>query len=393
MALLAIAVPAGAQSFPSPDTIASGLDFPAGIAFVGQDTILVTERSGAIRVIEDGELRDEPLTRIDTVVAGETGLLGIAVSPDGQDAFAFATEPDGNSNSVWRIPLGDPASRTRVVEGLPASTYHNGGGVAFAPDGMLLVSNGEQHSSDRAQDPGVLGGKVYRFTRAGDIPGDNPYGGSPTLAFGLRNPYGLAVDPETGSAWVTENGPDAFDEVNRIVPQGNYGWPRVEGPGDGSGLPGRYRDPVLAYEEIIVPTGLVFAGEDAREDVSGDLFFGTYGEGTIHRVELNDSRTEATSDEVVHRGDRVIGMGWGPRGLYFTTEDSVKVIDLVADTTPSPESSDGSPEATPGPSGVPEETTEDNGNQTGLLILVALALVAGGFYLVRRTMDGSRGPD
>jgi glucose/arabinose dehydrogenase len=310
----------------------SGLEFPTGIAFDSKGTMYVNERPGRVRVVRDGHLLSGPLATIPTSTAGETGLLGIAVAPGERSVYVFATAPDGAANRVLRVPVegGEPEV---VVEGLPASVYHNGGGIAFDGQGMLLVSNGEQHDQARSQDPGVLGGKVYRFTPEGGIPADNPFGNSPALAIGLRNPFGLAVDPVSGSPFVTENGPDAFDEVDRIVPGGNYGWPVVSGPAGGpvADVPGSYRDPLLSYEQIVVPTGIAFADPaTALPAYRGDLFFATYGEGAIHRVQLDEPRREATSDEVfVRAGEPVIALAWGPRGLYFSTPDAVKLVPLV----------------------------------------------------------------
>lgn len=388
VAILSLATSASAQQIPEPETFVSGLDFPAGLAFVDEDTLLVNERSGAVRTVEDGSLVEEPIARIPTTTEGETGLLGIAIHPEGEAAFVFATDPDGAQNSIWRIPLDGPGDPQKVVEGLPAAVYHNGGGVAFDRDGMLLVSNGEQHSADRAQDPDVLGGKVYRFTPEGEVPDDGPYAPSPTLALGLRNPYGLTIDPETGDAWVTENGPSSFDEVNRIESGGNYGWPVLNGPGDGSSLDGNYHDPVLAYEDIIVPTGLAFAGPDAKPGVRGDLFFGTFGEASIHRVRLNADRDAAVSDDVILRGEQVIGMTWGPGGLYYTTPESVRFIALVSESdpeeSPTPPQEEPTPDTSPSPGADPSSDT----NPTGPLAVVIIAALAGGFWLMRRRMGG-----
>lgn len=294
----------------------------------------VNERPGRIRVVRDGRLLPRPLAEISTSTSGETGLLGIAVSPDERHVYAFATSPDGVTNEVLRVPV-DGGEVETVIEGLPASAYHNGGGVAFDADGMLLVSNGEQHDTARSQDPGVLGGKVYRFTPEGDVPRDNPFGRSPAFAIGLRNPYGLTVDPLSGDPFVTENGPESYDEVNRIVAGGNYGWPVVSGPARGEGvegLAGSYRDPLLSYPEIVVPTGIAFADPDsARPAFRGDLFFATYGEGAIHRVRFDEAREEVASDEVLLRpGEPVIALAWGPRGLYYSTPEEVSVLPLAA---------------------------------------------------------------
>ena len=332
----------------------------------------VSERAGRIVALEEGARRVDPLASIPTTTSGEMGLLGLAVAPDDPFLYAFATAPDGASNRVYRVALsgGEPEI---VVDGLPAASYHNGGGVAFAPDGSLLVTNGEQHDSDRAQRPGELGGKVYRYTPEGRVPRDNPFGDFPTYAIGLRNPFGIAVDPVSGNAFVTENGPESHDEINRIVPGGNYGWPLLNGPGDPpSGIEGTYRDPLLDYPEIIVPTGIAFAPpESARGRYRGDLFFGAFAEGTIHRVRLDDGRQQATSDAVfVEAGEPVIALAWGPRGLYFSTPSAVKVVPIAAPPRPTPTESVPSPPATTSPS--PSPAGEDRPGGLGALLVVAL---------------------
>lgn len=313
-----------------PVTIADGLAFPAGIAFDSAGTMYVNEREGRILVFETKT--SHVLATIPTITEGETGLLGITVSPDDQYVYVFATEQDG-SNTVWRVAIdgGDPE---RVVTGLPGSTYHNGGGVAFGADGNLYVSNGERHDTDLSQDPRSMGGKVYRYTPDGAIPGDNPFGDSPAYSIGHRNPFGLAIDPVSGDPFVTENGPEAFDEINHIVAGGNYGWPIVYGPSRPSevtGLEGEYHDPVVAYESIIVPTGIAFADpDDALQSVAGDLFFGTYGDQTIHQIVLNEERTAAVKDIDWFRSpEPIIAMAWGPRGLYYSTPDAVKLFALA----------------------------------------------------------------
>jgi glucose/arabinose dehydrogenase len=304
-----------------------GLEFPAGIDFLDDGRMVVTERVGRVRIATGSRLDPQPLAEIPTTTQGETGLLDVAVPPDQSadpNVYVFATEADGGSNTVWRIPLegGEPV---RVITGLPAATYHNGGGIDFGPDGKLYVSNGEQHDGARARDPRALGGKVYRFNRDGTIPDDNPFSGSPAFAVGLRNPFGLTIDPSSGDVWVTENGPDSFDEINHVVAEADFGWPDVSGPG----CPDPCRDPVLAYESIIVPTGIAFAGARGGR-FSGDLFFGTYAEGSIHRVELNHARDDAVSDEVFLRpGASVVAVEWGPRGLYFSTPEDVRFVPLA----------------------------------------------------------------
>lgn len=282
------------------------------------------EREGRVYELREGSPR--LIATVETTTAGETGLLGIAVRKNG-DLYVFATEPDGASNRVLRLD-GDRSEV--VVSGLPAAVYHNGGGLAFDEDGNLLVSNGEVHEPGSAQDPDQLGGKVYRFTASGSAAQNNPFGEA--IALGLRNPYGMTLDPVTGDAFVTDNGPSSHDEVNRIRVGGNYGWPDVLGfdaEAQPSG-PGTYYDPVTVQEEIVVPTGVAIADPgNAKPKFSGDLFYGTYGEQTIHHVELNKARDRAVSDRVfIRESEGVVALAWGPKGLYYSTPSAIKLVRL-----------------------------------------------------------------
>ena len=384
--LVAMTQPARAQGL-EVQTIVSGLDFPTAIAFAEDGTMYVNERPGRIRVVRDRLVDSEPLAEIPTNTAAEMGLLGSDLSPDGSALFVFATARDGAANQIWRVPLrgGKPA----VVFGeMPASTYHNGGGVAFDGDGRLLVSNGETHDTARSQDPSSLGGKVYGLDEDGR-PADDAFDG-PAYAIGLRNPFGMTIDPVSGAAFVTENGPEAFDEINRVDAGWNLGWPEISGPSNGAtpSGPGEYHDPVAAYEQIIVPTGIAFADPRDGGEFAGDLFFGTYQEMTIHRLALNKGRTQAVQDEVVYRSDEpIIAMEWGPGGLYFSTPTSIKLLPLGGraegaggEPSPSPGSTQ-SPSPSVSPSLPPRELSPAG---TIVFLVVAAILAFGVIYTLRR---------
>lgn len=363
------------------EVVVDGLDFPSGIAFSPDGrSMYVNERAGRVRLVDEGGLDGDPLATIPTTTAGETGLLGIEVSPDGANLFVFATDPGGSSNRVLRLPSGG-GDADIVVEGLPASVYHNGGGLAFDQDGFLLVSNGEIHESTSAQDPETLGGKVYRYTPDGAA-AENPFGDS--IALGLRNPFGMTLDPVTGDAFVTDNGPSSHDEINRIQVDGNYGWPDVLGmAGDArpSG-PGEYHDPITVQEEIVVPTGIAIADpDDATKDVAGDLFYGTYGEQTIHRVELDEEREAAVSDEIFLREEEpIIALEWGPRGLYYSTPTAIKVIEL-ADARGGEPSGNGT-ESPSDPEFIPSMPPDSTRIPILLIVLAIAAVIVGAVVLM-----------
>lgn len=343
-----LVAPAQAQLPVEPEVLHENLPFPAGIAFAGDGSMYFTERGGAVRVVRNGGLDPEPLASASTTTDGERGFLGIAVSPATGDIFVFATDPSGTSNSILRVPSSG-GELEPVITGLPGGGYHNGGGIAFTRSGEeLFISNGEIHDSVRAQDPEQLGGKVYRVTPEGDPISDNPFGGgSTTYALGLRNPFGLAIDPVSGNPFVTENGPSSNDEINHIVAGGNYGWPAlmgaVEDVGDAEAtLEGTYRDPLLDYPDIIVPTGIAFAHpRNAQRQYAGDLFFGTYGERSVHRVRLDEDRSVISDSIFLQETDPVIALAWGPRGLYYSTPSAIKLLPLARGRQVSEESPEG----------------------------------------------------
>lgn len=245
---------------PSTTLIAEGLDAPWSIAF-HEGTPLVSERDSA-RILEldaDGEAREVGV--IDEVAAsGEGGLLGLAVH-DGE-LFTYFTADDENrverrpiSGEAGALRLGEP---TTVIDGIPAAGNHNGGRLAFGPDGMLYVTAGDAGDRDSAQDPDALSGKILRLTPTGEVPDDNPIDGSPVYSLGHRNPQGIGWDA-SGTIYASEFGQDAWDELNVIEPGGNYGWPVVEGiAGDGD-----YLDPLQQWPPSAASPSGIAVTDDA----------------------------------------------------------------------------------------------------------------------------------
>ncbi|HEY8471238.1 MAG TPA: PQQ-dependent sugar dehydrogenase [Natronosporangium sp.] len=229
------------------EVIATGLDIPWDIDFLPDGTALVTERANAqiVRVGPDstnGELTVEPVQTIEGVnPAGEGGLLGIAVSPDYEaDGLVFIYYTTDEDNRIARLELGEPPEP--ILTGIPRSDNHNGGQLAFGPDGYLYASTGDAQDGDRAQDRDDLAGKILRLTVDGEPAPGNPFD-SPVWSYGHRNVQGLAWD-EAGRLWATEFGNQRWDELNLIEAGENYGWPEVEGIGEDD----RYRDPEVVWE-------------------------------------------------------------------------------------------------------------------------------------------------
>ena len=209
---------------------AAGLVSPWGLVRLPDGSALVSERDTGriVRIAEDGSQAEA--TRIDQAAPdGEGGLLGIAVDPTGTWLYAYVTTAE--DNRVIRMPLEDlGGTREDIVTGIPKAGIHNGGRIAFGPDGMLYVATGDAGQPELAQDPASLAGKILRIDPEGAVPEGNPVTDSPVWSLGHRNVQGLAFDAE-GRLWATEFGSKDADELNLIEPGANYGWPAVEGTG------------------------------------------------------------------------------------------------------------------------------------------------------------------
>ncbi|MGN6274102.1 MAG: PQQ-dependent sugar dehydrogenase [Protaetiibacter sp.] len=231
-----------------PAVIASGLTSPWSVALLPEapGEALVSERdTGVVQHLSaDGSLA--PIGTVPGVVhQGEGGLLGLALLDDGTTRWLYAYLTTASDNRIVRMPLGDDfalGSPSEVLTGLGKAANHDGGRLAFGPDGMLYATVGDAGAPERAQDLSSLNGKILRMTPEGGVPADNPFAGSLVYSSGHRNPQGLAWD-DAGQLWAAEFGQNTWDEVNRIEAGGDYGWPVVEGK---AGVAG-YLDPVVQW--------------------------------------------------------------------------------------------------------------------------------------------------
>jgi quinoprotein glucose dehydrogenase len=285
------------------------LDTPWSLVFVSDRRALVSERRGAIRVIENNKLLPEPLIVRSVVQSGEGGLMGLALHPRfPQLSFLYLMETveerGRRENRVVRLRLDrNTATPDRViVAGIPAGTNHNGGRIAFGPDGKLYIATGDTYRGTLAQDRNSLAGKILRLGDDGTIPTDNPVAGSAVYSLGHRNGQGFAWEPKTGKLLEAEHGPSgelglsAFDEINIIEPNGNYGWPVAVGAARKSGM----IDPLVAWaDDTTPPGGMAFW--------HGDLFVATLRSQALVRITF-DREGGGLQPQVIER--------WFAKGPY-----------------------------------------------------------------------------
>lgn len=245
-----------------PTTLATGLVAPWSVVPFEGGGLISQRDDGTVRELtSDGGLRT--VGSIPGVVSGgESGLHGLAVHLDGETTWLYAYHGAAEDNRVVRMPLlGEPGdlrfgAGDVVFAGIPRAGTHNGGRIAFGPDGFLYVSTGDARGRDSAQDRDSLGGKILRLTPDGDPAPGNPFG-TAVWSLGHRNVQGLAWTAD-GAMWASEFGQDTWDELNRIEGGGNYGWPDVEGTANEEG----FIDPVAEWSTAEAsPSGVAAVGQ------------------------------------------------------------------------------------------------------------------------------------
>ncbi|MEO7349818.1 MAG: PQQ-dependent sugar dehydrogenase [Terrimesophilobacter sp.] len=248
----------------TPEILATGLKAPWSVVRLSSGSALISERDtgNVLELTADGSIRIAgTVPGVDH--GGEGGLLGLAIRADGSATTLYAYLTSATDNRIVRINLrGAPGnyslgSPDPILTGLKKAGNHNGGRIAIGPDGKLYATVGDAGQPDRAQDMASLNGKILRMNLDGSVPADNPIHGSLIYTLGHRNPQGIAWDSD-GQLWASEFGQNTWDELNRIVPGKNYGWPVVEGQGGVAG----FADPVHQWPTSEAsPSGLAFVGD------------------------------------------------------------------------------------------------------------------------------------
>lgn len=336
--------------------IAEGLTQPTSLAFAPGGRLFIGEKGGRIRVYENGTLADAPFAEIEVNNFLESGLLGLAVDPDyasNRYVYALATISDSEQNIIRFTDADGVASDATVVRANLPSTgaLHNGGGLAFGPDGKLYFSIGDNADPANGQDLSSLAGKICRINADGSTPDDNPFltpTGSPRAAFayGFRNPFRFCFAPDGRMFAVDLGSDDAVrrEEINLVAAGQNHGWPTVEGLTDAEQHP-ELTPPIYEYHDKgSAPCGLVYyTGDDFPPQYAGNLFQVEYTLNRIYRIVL-DGDAVASHEVFAQTEGAPVDLIQAPDGsLYFCeiVAGTVSRISFGDDPPPGSDNGDG----------------------------------------------------
>lgn len=321
------------------ETVNAGLATPVAVEFAPDGRIFYNELSaGRVRVIQNGTVLPTPFATIAVSTAGEKGLIGLALHPDftnnGFVYICFSTPAGGHEIGRYTAVGNVGTAYTPIVANLPGSGIHNGGNIAFGPDGKLYHSMGDNANSANSQNAGVYPGKIHRFNDDGTVPADNPYatGMLSRYCMGLRNSFDLAWNHSLAILYASENGPGSDDEVNRIVAGGNFGWPTLMCAGNPSFLAA-----LTCWTPTVAPTGIdAYEASQFGAEYLNDLFVADFNGGTIWRVDLTADGMAFQVRSVFHdESGPVYDVVVGPEGfLYYTTDNSLRRIRKLVPVAP-----------------------------------------------------------
>jgi aldose sugar dehydrogenase len=330
--------------------VTKDLEYPWGLAFLPDGSMLVTERAGRLRIIRNGVLDPQPIAGgPEAYFAGESGLPGAV-----HGYMDVALHPDFAENQLLYLTYTKPLDERRRTIALARGrwtgsaladvkdilvTEGTGGAskIAFGHDGTLFMTT----SGGNAQDPNSHGGKVLRIRDDGGIPEDNPFAGRAghkpeVYSLGHRNSLGLAVHPVSGDVWQNENGPQGGDEINIIRPGLNYGWPLVslgrtyQGAWQASGRPTHegFEPPLVYWTPSIAVSGMAFYTGDRFPRWKGDVFVGALrmgqipGTGHLQRILFNENMEELRREMLLFElRQRIRDVRQGPDGLLYVVTD------------------------------------------------------------------------
>jgi glucose/arabinose dehydrogenase len=322
-------------------SVVATLKNPWSMVFLPDGRMLVTEKSGNLRIVtQDGRV-SEPLTGVPAVVdAGQGGLADVAIHPDfANTGYVYLSYVEAGPNGTTGLAVGRGKLTEVGIEGFQViwrqepkvkGDGHFAGRMAFSPDGFLFITSGERQKFDPAQATDQNLGKIIRLTDTGGIPSDNPFYDegqikAQTWSLGHRNPLGLAFD-ESGTLWENEMGPRDGDELNVIMPGKNYGWPIVSNGKnyDGSLIPvhasrPEFEAPKLSWTPGISPSSLMIYSGSMFPKWKGSAFIGSLSSKALVRVALTG--TSAREVDRFPMNARIRDVVQGPDGAIWLLED------------------------------------------------------------------------
>lgn len=336
----------------------SELGSPWAMAFLPGGELLISERSGALRMVVDGKLLEKPIAGVPEVRArGQGGLLDLELHPDYEKPdnrwiYISYSSPvqsgesgRGANTALMRARLSEHKliDQQILFKAQPnyRQTQHYGGRIQFDDSGYVYLTVGDRGGRDEVQQLSNYRGKIFRLHDDGTIPSDNPFVGVPDAidsiwSYGHRNPQGFASHPESGELWSHEHGPRGGDELNIVGRGKNYGWPVItyginyNGTTitDETARPGM-EQPITYWVPSIAPSGLSFVTGDKYPAWRGNLFVGSLKFQKVERLELD-------GEDVVHEESMLDGIGrvraieQSPDGyLYIAVENPGKIVKLV----------------------------------------------------------------
>lgn len=353
-------------------------DFPVAIAVAPDGRIFYNELlSGDVRIVSaDGELLEEPFVRVDIATLGyppsEWGLLGLALDPEfDENGYVYLyymqavreveeTEdivaPLVAKPVVMRYTEEDNRGRnpTVILGDLPKTDpakdpWHVGGNIHFGPDGHLYVAIGDMRHPELAKDPTSLNGKILRVNKDDGSPaGGNPFADDPRadpriFAYGFRNPFDFAFDPESGRMFAVDNNDLNCDELNLITPGEDYGWrgdAEFEDCEDQPGTPAIHFFPPpgkTAEDNAVAPTGVEFVSGDLYPHLTGSLLVCEWTTGLMRQLVLSENGDDVLSDDIIAEGCQ-LSVATAPDGtIYYSSQEEIRRLTLMDsdDTAPS----------------------------------------------------------
>ena len=301
--------------------LAKNLDKPRAIA-ISNDRIFITEKDGAIRVIQNNTLLESPLATLRSADVFDGGLLGITLHPNFSSnhyMYVFLTyDEDGDLwNKILRITESENklVNAEIILDKIPGSSFTNGGFLKFGPDEKLYIGTGTvSDASHLPQDLGSLSGKILRLNDDGSIPDDNPFSNSPIYSLGHRNPQGMTWDDD-GNMFVAEFGPEKNDEINLILSGKNYGWPEQQCSGNED-----FEDAVLCFDPSIEPGGILFYSGDLI-DFESPFIMASMRAANLYQLDFEEGLSSQKS--ILSGIGRVRDVVQGPDGsLYVITSNT-----------------------------------------------------------------------